>query len=95
MDGITTRRQPPKKKQGDGKGILRTVNGEAMDVRSGSALCGWSEKITRGMIDRRTIPHHKMNGRIIFLRSELLEWLSDLPGVTVEEARANLEQRSK
>ena len=64
-----------------------------MDVRGGSAFLGWSEKTTRGMVDRRLVPFRRLNGRIIFLRAELEAWLTSLGGCNLEEARRNHDQR--
>lgn len=86
------RKLPPKKQHGTGEGE-RKINGLALDVRTGSAFLGWSEKKTRGMIERGLIPHRRCYGRIVLLRSELEMWLGNFPDVTVEEARANREAR--
>lgn len=85
-------RRPPRRQPGQGRGP-RTVNGLALDVRSVSALCGWSEKATRAMIERRLIPFRRLGGRIVFLRSELDAWLQALPGCAPGEARRNAEER--
>jgi hypothetical protein len=69
------------------------LNGLALDVRTGAAFIGDSEKGIRGKVARRTIPFRKLGGRIIFLRSELEAWLQDLPGVTLDEAKTNMEAR--
>ena len=87
-----TRQNPPKKKPGQGRGP-RTLNGLALDVRTGAAFIGDSEKGIRGKVARRTIPFRKLGGRIIFLRSELEAWLSGLDGCTLDAARKNLEAR--
>jgi hypothetical protein len=88
----TAHRKPPRKKKGQGEGP-RTINGTVLDVRCGSLFLGWTEKKTRGLIQRRLIPFRWQSGRIIFLRSELEHWLTTLPGVTLDEAKANHEAR--
>jgi hypothetical protein len=85
-------RRPPKKKAGQGIGPRR-VNGAALDVRSGAAFVGISEKAIRGRVERRLIPFRRMSGRIIFLRSELESWLNSLEGCPLEEALANVKER--
>jgi hypothetical protein len=40
------------------------------------------------------MPYHRLNGRIILIRSELEAWLAGLPGVTLSEARANMAERN-
>jgi hypothetical protein len=87
-------RIPPKKQDGEGTGP-RTVNGVALDVRCGSLFLGWSEKRTRGLIERKLIPYRKQGGRIFFIRSELEQWLANLPGVTLDEAKENVEARNE
>lgn len=88
-----SKREPPKRKAGWGKGS-RVFDGEAMDVRSTSALIGQKEWQTRSQIGRGILPYRKLGGRIICLRSEILSYLRDvLPGVSLEQARANLAAR--
>ena len=85
-------RTPPKKQPGQGCGP-RTIDGAALDVRSASALLGAKEKQTRGLVARRMIPFRRLGGRIIFVRSELLAWLSALDGCSLEEEQANMAAR--
>lgn len=85
-------RTPPKKLPGQGR-ILRSIEGAVLDVRCGSLFLGWSEKRTRGLIERRLIPFRRQSGRILFLRSELETWLSSLEGCSLDEARSNVELR--
>lgn len=82
-------RTPPKRKLGWGKGH-RSLNGEALDVRAYSGWMGQSELQTRSQIARGVVPYHRLGGRIIFLRSEVLEYLRNLPGVSPEQAKENL-----
>jgi hypothetical protein len=61
-------------------------------VDAASQFLGWTEKATRARIVRRELPHRRLGrdgrGRIVLIKSELLAWLSALPGVSVEEAIA-------
>lgn len=86
------RKQPPKKQHGQGTGS-RTMNGAAMDLRTATGFLGGTEKQTRGLVARRLIPFRRLGGRIVFLRSELEQWLSTLDGCTLGEARANQRER--
>jgi len=63
---------------------------EVLDVVSAALLLGATEKAVRQRIARRLLPFRRLGGRIVFLRAELETFLSDLPGVTVDEARENL-----
>ena len=92
MPDQTPKRKPPKRKKGWGTGPRR-IAGEALDVRSTAALLGGSEYQTRGLIARGLIPYRRLGGRIIVLRGELETFLAGLPGITAEEARANVEAR--
>ena len=83
---------PPKKRPGMGTGP-RTICGAALDVRSAAAFLGTSEKALRGMIDRQLVPYRRLNSRIVLLRGELENFLAELPGVTLDEARASREVR--
>ena len=69
------------------------MDGIALDVRTGSAFCGWSEKTTRGMIDRGLMPHRRLGGRIILIRAELETWLQALDGIGPEAALENVRAR--
>jgi predicted DNA-binding transcriptional regulator AlpA len=88
-------RKPPKRKPRDREQPkqLRTMNGFALDVRSASAFCGWSEKKTWRLVARKLLPFRKLGGRVLFLKPELEQWLLNLDGVTLEEAQANQEAR--
>ena len=88
-----SRTNPPKKQKGQGLGP-RTIDGAALDVRGGLIFLGWTEKKTRGMVERKLIPVRRLGStRIIFIRAELEAWLANLPGCTLDEARANVEAR--
>jgi hypothetical protein len=85
--------KPPKRQPGWGQ-RARRLSGEALDVASTSLLLGQSELQTRSQISRAILPYRRLGGRIICLRSEILSYLNnELPGVTLEQARANLAKR--
>jgi hypothetical protein len=85
--------RPPKKVAGKALG-RRRFDGVALDVTAGAALIGETEKATRSKIARRLLPHRRLGGRIILLREELIAYLHALPGVTLEEALANVAARN-
>jgi hypothetical protein len=87
-----TPREMPRKQPGQGLGP-RLINGACLDLRSTSMFMGFSEKKLRGMVERRMIPFTRVGGRIVFIKSALEHWLSELDGCSVEEALKNLEQR--
>lgn len=87
------KRRPPKKQPGQGCGH-RSIDGLALDVRSASALCGFSEKQTRGLVARRLLPFRRLGGRIVFLKTELEAWLAALDGCTLDESAENRNRRA-
>lgn len=66
-----------------------TTDQQALNVVEAANLAGMTEKAIRQRIARRTLPFRKLGGRIIFFKNELEEFLRDLPGCSVEEAKIN------
>ena len=89
---VPTRKPPPRRKPGMGKGP-RVLNGAVLDVRNATLMLGGTEKRTRGQVSRHLIPFRQWGGRIVFLRTELEQWLASLPGCSLAEAQANLQAR--
>jgi len=85
---------PPKRKPGTGAGPRRLA-GELLDVRSAAELLGATELTVRGQIARGRLPYRRLGGRVVCIRTELLQFLNELPGVTLEEARANTAARGE
>ena len=48
-------------------------------------LPGFTKWGLYNMIRRKQIPYRRRGRKIIFLKSELIRWVQNLPGVTVEE----------
>lgn len=71
----------------------RTINGDIIDVRTFSERKGWTEKKTRGMVERRLIPFKRLGGRIVFICSEVDAYFAALEGCSVKEALANMRDR--
>ena len=63
--------------------------GEVLDVASTATFLGVTEKAVRARVARRLIPFRKWGGRIVFLRTELLEFLESLPGCDLPDALQN------
>jgi hypothetical protein len=87
------RRPPPRKQQNVPTGPRR-IAGEVLDVTTQAQRLGESEKQLRAQVARGLIPHRKLGGRIIFIAEECREFFRQLPGVTMEQALANLAARS-
>jgi excisionase family DNA binding protein len=88
------RKPPPHKKNGQAVG-RRAIHGELLGVREAAQLLGVSEHTVRARIRRNLLPFCRWGSRIVLRRSELLDFLSRLPGVTAEEAMENLEDRQQ
>jgi len=86
------RKAPPKKRPGQGKGP-RTFNGEVMDKAALADFLGCSKKTADARIARGLVPHRKWGGRIIVLRSELIQFIQRLEGTSVAEALRNQRAR--
>jgi hypothetical protein len=87
------RRPPPRKRAGQATGRRRLDGAEVLDIPASCGITGDTEKGTRSKIARGLLPHRRLGGRIILLRSELIEYLRRLPGVTLDEALHNAAAR--
>ena len=90
----TLPRQMPRKQSGQGLGPRR-FNGKMLDVRAAADLIGTTEKLIRARVSRRLIPFHRLGGRIVFIKTEIREYHRRLPGCGLEEALANIAQRTR
>ncbi len=70
------------------------IDGAVLDVRGASQFMNQTERATRGQIARGLLPHRRLGGKIVFIRSELQEFVMNLPGTSLAEARENLRLRS-
>ena len=52
-------------------------------------LPGFTKWSLYNMVRRKQIPHRKRGRKVIFLRSELDEWVKNLPGVTLNDVLKN------
>ena len=71
----------------------RTVDGLLMDMHTAAAFIGVTRKALERDVERRLIPFRRKGRRILFLRDELLEFYTELPGCDLETARENREAR--
>ena len=85
-------RKPPLKKQGIPTG-RRSLAGQILDIAAVSARYGGSERLWYSRVAAGQVPYHRWSGRICFLISELDAFFANLPGVTPDEARANLDAK--
>jgi hypothetical protein len=86
-------RSVPRKKPGQGCG-QRRFTGALLDVTGAADLLGTTPACVRARIARHRLPCRKDHGRIVFLRSELEEFVASLPVIcSVEEALAHTEEQ--
>jgi excisionase family DNA binding protein len=83
---------PPPKRSGQARG-RRTLDGTTKDVAALAAMLGTSEGKIRSAVARGLLPYHRWGGRIVFLTTEVEEFLRRLPGVSVDEAVQNVGAR--
>lgn len=72
----------------------KKFDGAVLDVSTAACLTGMSEKTIRARVARRCLPFRRFGGRIVFLRSELEQFLQGLPGCDLNEAAENAGARS-
>jgi hypothetical protein len=85
-------RKPPRKLRGQCKGPRR-ISGQILDIHAASEMFGGTPGFWRSRIERRDVPFHRLGGRIVFIRSELERFFTELPGCSLEEAKIALMAR--
>lgn len=58
---------------------------EFMNTEQVGRFINRSPGAVRNLVMRRKIPFRKPGGRLVFLRSEIEEWIKQAPGLTLEE----------
>ena len=66
------------------------MNGTTKDVAALAAMLGTSEGKIRSAVARGLLPYRRWGGRIVFLTAEVEQFLGRLPGVSVDDAVANV-----
>ena len=89
----TARKPPPPKRAGQAT-VRRRFDGALRDVDGIAALLGTTAKQVRSQVARGLIPHRRLGGRIVFLVDEVTAFLRQLPGVTIDQALANVATRN-
>jgi excisionase family DNA binding protein len=59
--------------------------GEYLNVDEAAGLIGRTVHAVYRLVARRQLPYRKHGRRLLFKRSELLEFLETLPGVRIDE----------
>ena len=86
-------RAPPKKQKDKPTGPRR-FDGALRDVAHQARELGITEKCLRAQVARGLIPHRRLGSRVVFLADEVSAYLRRLPGVSADEALANLAARN-
>jgi len=84
----------PRKRAGVATGPRR-LDGAVLDVTTMARELGDSDKGIRSKISRGLLPYRRLGSRIVFLRTEVQDYLRQLPGVTVAQALENVRNRAE
>ena len=83
---------PPRKPKGKGSG-RRSFNGALLDVTMAATFLGTTPKSIRAKVGRGLLPYRRWGSRIVFIKSELEQFLNTLPGLSLEEVQSYLKMR--
>jgi len=70
------------------------TTGILLDVTAAALMLCCSEKAVRTRVSRHLLPFKRLGSRILFRRDELEQFITSLPGVTLQEAQHNVAVRS-
>jgi hypothetical protein len=87
------RAQPPKKAKGRKTGARR-FDGALWDIATGAHQLGETEKTLRSQITRGLVPYRRLGGRVVLIADEVRAFLRQLPGVSADDALANVAKRN-
>lgn len=59
------------------------------DIKKTSEFLNRTPGALRNMVLRRTIPYRKVAGRLMFIESEILTWIQDSPGLSIERFKTD------
>lgn len=68
-------------------GFVFKMNELFLNTEEAAELVKRTPSAMRNLVMRKAIPYRKPGGRLIFLKSELDEWIKSAPGVTIEELK--------
>jgi excisionase family DNA binding protein len=70
---------------------MKTAEKVFFGTKECAEYIGRSAGAVRNLVLRRAIPFRKPGGRLVFLRSELKEWIETAPGLSLSELKKNEE----
>ena len=80
----------------DPKPRTRKFTGKVLDIGTAATeYFGGSRRVVENLVARKMLPVKNLGGRKVFLESDLHDFFQQLPGVSVENALANCEARTK
>jgi hypothetical protein len=71
----------------------RSYTGEFLDLRTYAERFGVTLDAVRSQVARGVLPYRRLAGRIVIPQADLEKFLAALPGVSAEEALANIARR--
>jgi hypothetical protein len=85
---------PPRKKREEGEEPKppqrRRLDGLVLDVSAMAEHFGDTEHGIRAKVARGTLPYRRLGGRVVFVREDVVAFLQRLPGISTDQALANL-----
>jgi predicted DNA-binding transcriptional regulator AlpA len=63
------------------------MSDKLVGIEAAAEMVGRTPHALYRLVARRQIPYRKAGRRLVFVESELREWIADLPGVSLEEVR--------
>ncbi len=72
----------------------RVVDGALLDLRTAAAYLGGNERWLRRLLERGIVPCRRIGRNVFFKKSELEEFIDDLPGITPRQAPLQCEKKS-
>lgn len=69
------------------------VNGALLDVKSAAEFHGGSERWLRRLLERGIVPCRRIGRNVFSKKSELEEFIDDLPGISPRQARFNAKRK--
>ena len=67
--------------------LLCLFLGTFLDTREAASLLRRSPAAIRNMVLRQVIPYRKAGGRLLFIEEELVAWVRQSPGVSVDDLK--------
>jgi hypothetical protein len=57
------------------------------DIRKVADFLGRSPGAVRNLVMRRSIPFRKVAGRLVFIEDEIVAWIKNAPGLSLEQIK--------